>query len=94
MNKRRTILVAIGIILGWFVGSFLIGCQSTQLNDNLQLMKGITDAAKSGNVAGTLKVHIVGAAEAYQHLGFGIGNPNTVIDADLQFKFNENNIKK
>lgn len=76
------------VLVGLFL-VYLAGCQSLQVKDNLQVLRGITDAAKEGNVAGTLKVHIVGAAEAYQHLNFGIGNPNTIIDADLQFKFDE-----
>jgi len=84
--------VGLVVLVGLFL-AYIAGCKSLQTKDNIEVLRGITDAAKTGNVAGTLKVHIVGAAEAYQHLNFGIGNPNTIIDADLQFRFDDDGQK-
>ena len=69
--------------------ALLAGCQSYQPKEAIELTRNAIEAARAGNVAGTLRVHIEGAGEVWASQRFGIGNPHTILDANLQFKFDK-----
>ena len=70
----------------------LTGCASKnaeQFEQTLALSRTALEAAKAGNVAGTLDIHLGGRLGAGVDTLWYVGNAENVIDANLQFRFSE-----
>jgi len=80
----------VGILLICIV---LVGCETYQPKEMTELTRNIVEAAKEGNVSGTLHIDLEASGEVWQRMSFGIGNPHSRISGDLQFRFDKEKAK-